>query len=105
MECYERGVIPPEATGGLALDFGSSEALLELIRCIAFRERPLGGLLADGTKRAAERVGGESWKWAIQAKGLEQSAVDTRVAKSYALAFAVNPRGPDHLMTETYALR
>jgi aldehyde:ferredoxin oxidoreductase len=29
--------------------------------------------------------------------------VDTRVAKSYALAFAVNPRGPDHLMTETYA--
>jgi aldehyde:ferredoxin oxidoreductase len=103
MECYERGVIPPEATGGLALDFGSSEALLELIRCIAFRERPLGGLLADGTKRAAERVGGESWKWAIQAKGLEQSAVDTRVAKSYALAFAVNPRGPDHLMTETYA--
>jgi aldehyde:ferredoxin oxidoreductase len=34
---------------------------------------------------------------------LEQSAVDTRMAKSYALAFAVNPRGPDHLMTETFA--
>ena len=30
-------------------------------------------------------------------------AGEVRVAKSYALAFAVNPRGPDHLMTETYA--
>jgi hypothetical protein len=32
---------------------------------------------------------------------MEQSAVDARMAKSYAFAFAVNPRGPDHLMTET----
>ena len=35
-------------------------------------------------------------------KGLEQSRVDTRNAKSYALAFAVNPRGADHCM-ETFA--
>ncbi|MFZ2330371.1 MAG: aldehyde ferredoxin oxidoreductase C-terminal domain-containing protein, partial [Atribacterota bacterium] len=43
------------------------------------------------------------WKWAIEGKGLEQSCVDTRVAKGYALAFAVNPRGADHLHTETFA--
>jgi aldehyde:ferredoxin oxidoreductase len=53
--------------------------------------------VAEGTKRLAEKFGGDSWKWAVQANGLEQSRVDTRVAKAYGLAFAVNPRGPDHL--------
>jgi len=102
MECYEKGLLKGEAEE-LDLRFGNADAQLEMIRRIAFREGKLGDLLANGTKRAAEEVGHDSWKWAIQAKGLEQSAVDTRAAKSYALAFAVNPRGPDHLMTETYA--
>ena len=70
---------------------------------MAFREGLRGDLLANGTRHAAEEVGRDSWKWAIQAKGLEQSGIDTRMAKGYALAFAVNPRGPDHLMTETIA--
>jgi len=102
MECYEKGLLKGEAEE-LDLRFGNAQAQLEMIRRISFRQGKLGELLAQGTKRAAEVIGGDSWKWAIQAKGLEQSAVDTRAAKSYALAFAVNPRGPDHLMTETYA--
>ncbi len=48
-------------------------------------------------------MGQDSYKWAIEAKGLEQSRVETRSAYAYALAFAVNPRGPDHLMTEPLA--
>ena len=103
MECYEKGVIKGKQADGLDLHFGNVDDQLELIRRLAFREGLLGDLLANGTKQAAEEVGGDSWKWAIQAKGLEQSGVDTRMAKSYALAFAVNPRGPDHLMTETFA--
>jgi len=103
MECYEKGLIKGKQADDLDLHFGNVDSQLELIRRIAFREGLLGGLLANGTRQAAEEVGGDSWKWAIQAKGLEQSGVDTRMAKSYALAFAVNPRGPDHLMTETFA--
>jgi aldehyde:ferredoxin oxidoreductase len=103
MECYEKGLINGKQADDLDLRFGNVESQLELIRRIALREGLLGDLLANGTKQAAEEVGGDSWKWAIQAKGLEQSGVDTRMAKSYALAFAVNPRGPDHLMTETFA--
>jgi len=103
MECYEKGLIKGKQADDLDLHFGNVESQLELIRRIAFREGILGDLLANGTRQAAEEVGGDSWKWAIQAKGLEQSGVDTRMAKSYALAFAVNPRGPDHLMTETFA--
>lgn len=103
MECYQAGLFSEEQAEGLILDWGNAQAVHELIHRIAQRRGYLGNLLADGLRRACDRVGGDSWKWAIQVKGLEQSAVDTRVAKSYALAFAVNPRGPDHLMTETFA--
>ena len=103
MECYERGLLNQERCDGLELRFGNGAAQLEMIRRIAFREGPLGDLLANGTKQAAEQVGGDSWKWAMQVKGLEQAVTDTRVAKGYALSFAINPRGPDHLMTELIA--
>ncbi len=103
METCEKGLIDPERLDGLDLDFGNTRSELELIQRIATREGWLGNLLADGIVRATETVGGESWKWAIQSKGLEQSACDTRVAKGYALGFALNPRGPDHLTTQIMA--
>jgi aldehyde:ferredoxin oxidoreductase len=104
MECYEKGVLTKSDTEGLEATFGSSEALLALIAKIAYREGKLCNLLAEGVKRAAEEIGHDSWKWAIcNSKGMEQSCVDTRAAKAYALSFAVNPRGPDHLHTECLA--
>lgn len=79
------------------LAFGNADAMLALIDMIAFRRGYLGNLLAEGVREAAKIVGHDSWKWAIEAKGLEQSRVETRNAKGYALSFATNPRGPDHL--------
>lgn len=102
MESVERGCLSPADLGGLELAWGNGEAVLELLGQIARREG-LGGLLADGVQSAASSVGGESDHWAVQAKGLEQSRVDTRASKGYALAFAVNPRGPDHLHTAPQA--
>ena len=102
MECYERGVLTDAQTGGLRLHWGNGDAIVELVKQIAFRQG-LGDLLANGVKRASEQMGGGSEKWAIQSKGLEQSRVETRAAFGYALAFAVNPRGPDHLHSETIA--
>lgn len=102
MECYERGVLTREQTGGLDLSWGNGEAMVELVTQIALRQG-FGNVLAEGVRRAAEHVGQDSWKWAVEAKGLEQSRVDTRSAFAYALAFAVNPRGADHLHTETFA--
>src|SRR5450830_155355 len=107
METAERGLLPKRFTDPATdkeydLEFGNAETMLVLIDMIAFR-RGLGDLLAEGVKTASERVGGGSWKWAVQAKGLEQSRVDTRNAKAYALAFATNPRGPDHLYGQPMA--
>jgi aldehyde:ferredoxin oxidoreductase len=103
MECYEKGMISPEQADGLELEWGNVEVLHELIGRIARREGPLADLLAEGTRRAAAEVGGDSWKWAMQARGLEQSSPDARGAKGYALGFAVNPRGPDHLAAQPIA--
>ncbi len=104
METYERDILTKKDTDGIDLTFGNSEALVKTVEMIGYRKGKIGNLLAEGVKRAAEKVGKGSWKWAIcNSKGLEQSSVETRSAKSYALAFAVNPRGPDHLHTETFA--
>ncbi len=98
MESYERGVITDKDTGGMKLNFGNGEVLVDLIPMIARRRKWIGNLLAEGVKRASEAVEKDSWKWAIcNSKGLEQSRVETRGTKGYGLAFAINPRGPDHL--------
>lgn len=102
MECYERGILGKDDCGGMELNFGSEKALLGLIELIARREG-LGDLLANGTRLAADQVGGGSYQWAVQANGLEQSRVETRLAKASALSFAVNPRGPDHLTAQVGA--
>jgi aldehyde:ferredoxin oxidoreductase len=104
IESYERGVLTKEDTNGIDLGWGKIPELLQTIEALAFRKGKLGNLLGDGLKIATKKVGHDSYKWAIMnAKGLEQSNVETRSAKAYALAFAVNPRGNDHLMTETFA--
>jgi len=102
MECYEKGIITEKEADGLKLIWGNGDAIISLINKIAFREG-FGNILAEGAKRASEIIGKDSWKFAVQARGLEQSRVETRAAKGYALAFAVNPRGPDHLHTEVIA--
>jgi len=95
MECAERGAVP-ETMDGLSLRWGEAETVIELVRKMAFREG-VGDLLARGLAKAAQEVGHDSYKWAVEVNGLEQSRVDIRGSKGCALAFATNPRGPDHL--------
>jgi len=57
MECGERGLLPE--TRQLGLGFGRPEGILAAIPLIAAREG-IGALLAEGSRRAALDVGGES---------------------------------------------
>ncbi len=59
MECFEHGLIGLEDTGGIELRFGNAEAMLQMIELIARREG-FGDLLAEGSKRAAETIGGDA---------------------------------------------
>jgi len=63
-ECFERGLITAEDTGGLEVRWGDVEAVQELLRMVSER-RGLGDLLAEGVKRASERIGGEAAEAAI----------------------------------------
>ncbi len=102
MEAYEKGLLTKEDTDGLELKFGDVEAAAEALRKMAYREGKLGELLADGSKAASEKLGKESYKFAIHVKGLELPAYDVRGIKGMALAIAVSYRGACHLTAGVY---
>ncbi len=95
MECAERGLLGREELDGLDLRFGNHAAMVETVRRIGER-RGIGDLLAEGTRRAADKIGGGSLHFAMQVKGMELSAYDPRGAKAMALTYATSPRGACH---------
>ena len=101
MECFERGLLTPEDTGGIDLRFGSGEELLECIRLIAER-KGIGDLLAEGSLRASKAVGQGSGSWAMQVKGLEMPGYEPRSLKTMALGLAVSTRGACHNRSSAY---
>jgi len=94
MECYEKGLLTKEALDGIDLHWGNDTAIIQLINKIAHREG-IGDLLAGGAVLAAKKIGGE--EFIVHSKGMDYPAVDVRGTKGMALAFAVSPRGGDHL--------
>lgn len=101
MECYERGLLSREDTGGIGLRFGDSQAVLDVLDAIGHR-RGIGDLLAEGSRRAAQRVGGGSDAWAMHVKGLEMPGYEPRGLKTMALGLAVSPRGACHNRSAAY---
>jgi aldehyde:ferredoxin oxidoreductase len=96
MECFERGIIDEEDTGGIELRFGNGEAMLETIKMIGER-RGFGALLSEGSKRAAEKIGGEAWKYAVNVKGQEIPMHDPRLKRALGVGYIVSPTGADHM--------
>jgi aldehyde:ferredoxin oxidoreductase len=95
MELYEKGILTKEDTGGMELNFGNDEAMIRILKQMAYR-KGIGDLLADGTKAAAERIGKGSEKYAMHVKGLELPAYDVRGAKAHGLNYATSYTGADH---------
>jgi aldehyde:ferredoxin oxidoreductase len=96
MECYQRGYLTPEQAGGLALQFGDADLVVNLVERIARRDG-IGDLLAEGSLRMAQRLGQDSEHFAIQVKGLELPAYDPRATKITGLAYVTANRGGDHM--------
>jgi len=95
MECFEKGLLTSKDTDGIELRFGNDEAMLKLIELIAKREG-VGGLLADGVVRLAQRIGRGAEEFAMQVKGLEAGMHEPRLKPGLGLGFMVNPHGADH---------
>ena len=95
MECFEKGIITKEDTGGIEARFGSLGAFCDLAHKIAGREG-IGELLAQGVAGASEAWGDESKRIAIHVKGLEWSGYESRGAPSMMLAYMTCDIGAHH---------
>jgi len=95
MECYENGILTDEDTGELKLSFGNAEAMVKMVEMIG-RRQGLGDILAEGVKRAAEKIGKGSEKFALHVKGQEVPMHEPRLKRAIGIGYAVSPTGADH---------
>ena len=95
MECYENGILTDKDTGGMKLNFGNAEAMVQMVEMIGKRQG-LGDILAEGVKRAAENIGKGSERFAIHVKGQEVPMHEPRLKRALGLGYAVSPTGADH---------
>jgi aldehyde:ferredoxin oxidoreductase len=111
MESFERGVLTKEDfkcakyPEGFEPYFGNGDAGVTLTEMIRDREG-IGKLLSEGTRIASQTIdeerGTESYKWAMNIKGLENPGYDARGLKTFSVGLAAGTRGGCHNRTAAY---
>ena len=97
MECFEHGLIGLDDTDGLELRFGNAEAMVCMVEHIA-RRQGFGNLLAEGSLRAAEKIGGDAKFFTMQVKGQELAMHEPRGKYNVGMGYAISEIGADHLV-------
>ncbi|MGD8506456.1 MAG: aldehyde ferredoxin oxidoreductase C-terminal domain-containing protein [Candidatus Bathyarchaeota archaeon] len=102
MECYEMGLINKEVTGGLELDFGNTEAAMQIIHQMA-RGEGFGRIVGQGIrgmkKLFAEKHGADPkilQEIGMEAKGLEYSEYVTKESLAQQGGYGLALKGPQH---------
>ena len=95
MECYEKGIITKEDTGGIDLTWGNPEAMIRLVQLMAMREG-FGAVLADGCKLAAERIGKGSEQYAMHVRGEGMPMHGARYSPGYAVQWTMDATPARH---------
>lgn len=98
IECYESGILSKEDTGGLDLRWGNSEAIIALVEKM-LRRKGLGDILADGVKRAAERIGRGSEKFAVHCGGVEAPMHDPKFDPGFIISYFCEPTPGRHTIS------
>ncbi len=88
-ECFERGLITQADTGGLDLSWGNHQDMVKLLEQIAAGQG-FGKVLADGSKKAAERIGKGSDKYVMAVQGEELPMHDPRCWPSLAVSYKMD---------------
>ena len=94
-EAFNEGKLSLEDTDGLDLTWGNAASMVALTEKIAKREG-FGDLLAEGSERAAKKIGRGTDAYLITFKGQEAPAHMPRVKRSLSVIYATNPFGADH---------
>ncbi|MDD2235449.1 MAG: aldehyde ferredoxin oxidoreductase C-terminal domain-containing protein, partial [Desulfitobacteriaceae bacterium] len=102
MECYERGIINQEVTGGLDLRFGNWEAQMELLHQMA-RGKGFGVIAGQGIHRLkklfVEKYGVDRAfleDIGMEMKGLEFSEYITKESLAQQAGYGTANKGPQH---------
>jgi len=99
MQCFEKGILTTQDTGGIELRFGNGDAMLAMLDKIVRREG-VGDLLANGSAHAAKKIRRGAEDLVVAVKNQELPAHMPQVKRSLALVYAVNPFGADHQSSE-----
>jgi len=100
MELYEKGVITDEDTDGVALNFGSAEALTVMAEKTGKYEG-FGRVLGMGSRLMCEKYGHP--EVAMHVKGQEFAGYDSRALQGMGLGYATSNRGACHLKHDVFA--
>jgi aldehyde:ferredoxin oxidoreductase len=99
MECFEAGLLVKYDMNGGGIRFGAGEEILALVHDIALR-KGIGDILAEGSLRAARKIGKEAERFAMQVKGIEMVSFEPRTQTNLALGYATAPIGPRYDICE-----
>lgn len=102
MECYERGILTKEHTGGLELNFGNSEVQLELLHQMS-RGEGFGALIGLGIRQLKEIFVSEFGAdraflndIGMEQKGLEVSEYLPKESLAQQGGYGLTNKGPQH---------
>lgn len=102
MDCFEAGILKPEEYDGVKLEWGDIDTVIGLLPGIAAKDGKLAGLIAKGSRKASEEIGGGSGRFLTDSKGLEAAMHDPRCNWGDGLAYAVSVRGACHVSNLTF---
>jgi len=102
MECFQNGILNKERTGGLELNFGNSEAALEMLHQLS-RGEGFGKLAGMGVRKLKELFVKNSWgdeaflnDIGMENKGLEYSQYMSKESLAQQGGFGLTNKGPQH---------
>ncbi len=101
LECAEKGWLPPELADELPLKWGDGAVVLELTKRIAARTPGLGDWLADGVRKAAQRIRPEAQDAAVHAGGQELAMHRGLFEPGVAAGYALDPAPGRHTASNT----
>ncbi len=101
MECFEKGILKTETTGGIEPTWGNVDAVEELMLKTAQREG-YGNLLAESAAAMVSGIGPDAEEYGTHIKGMSFPYSCT-YALPMSLAASVATRGGDHLKGHPFA--
>jgi aldehyde:ferredoxin oxidoreductase len=82
IECFENGILTKKDTGGADLKWGNHQAMVAVTQMIA-EGKGLGAVLANGVKKAAEKIGKGAEKYAVHIGGQELGMHDPKLVSPF----------------------